>query len=196
MSNSTRKKKKVFHSPERKGKLKEIPVTPSNRILSAVSLALQAGMTVFAVYAAVTRRGVSAGNGGYGIGGEASLLYLVFPAVSWLLTLGFRLACRYLPLDMWRLPVRVRRGFQMTEGTLLKLLTLLLELETALCFLYIDISLYVGYVPNDAVMLAWVAALALSVYLPGRQAARIADGIIKLPGQRSPKKDGRIVKKR
>lgn len=176
MSNSTRKKKKVFHSPERKGELKEIPATPANRILSAVSLVLQAGMTVFAVYAAATRSGVNPGaEGGYGIGGDASLLYLVFPAISWILTLGFRLACRYLPLEMWRLPVRVRRGFELTDGTLLKLLTLLLELETALCFLYIDISLYVGYAPSDAVMLVWVAAMALSVYLPGRQAARIAD---------------------
>ncbi|MDO5346081.1 MAG: hypothetical protein Q4E91_10075 [Lachnospiraceae bacterium] len=176
MSNSTRKKKKVFHAPQRKGELKEIPVTPANRILSLVSLAIQAGMSVFAVYAVAVRHGAAAAGGeAYGLGGEASLLYLVFPAVSWILTLGFRLACLYLPLEMWRLPVRVRCGFERTNGTLLKLMTLLLELETALCFFYIDVSLYAGYVPSDAVMLAWVAALALSVYLPGRRAAQIAD---------------------
>lgn len=185
MSNGTRKKKKVFHAPSRTGQLREIPATLSNRILSAVSLAVQAGMTVFAVYAVAVRYGADvAAEGGYGISGGASLLYLVFPAISWILTLGFRLACRYLPLEMWRLPVRVRRGFERTEGTLLKRLTLLLELETALCFFYIDISLYVGYAPSDAVMLIWVAAMALSVYLPGRQAARIADREPAKPGKK------------
>ena len=182
MSNSTRKKKKVFHAPERKGELRDIPVTPTARVLSAVSLALQAGMMIFAVYAAWIRR---IPTEQYGISGDASLIYLVFPLVSWVLTLGFRLACRYMPLDIWRLPVRVRRGMMMTEGTLLKLITLLLELETALCFFYIDVSLFLGYTPNDTVMLAWVAALLLSVYLPGRRAGKIADGEIVLPKQQS-----------
>lgn len=196
MSNSTRRKKKVFHAPQRKGELKEIPATPANRMLSFVSLAVQAGMLAFAAYAVAVRYGAGAGeSGNYGLSGEASLIYLVFPAVSWVLTLGFRLACRCLPLEMWRLPVRVRRGFEMTEGTLLKLMTLLLELETALCFFYIDVSLYAGYTPSDAVMLAWVAALALSVYLPGKRAGQIADGIVQT-GRKDQKAGRRIVRKR
>ena len=79
-----------------------------------------------------------------------------------------------MPLEMWRLSPGVRRGMILTEGTLLKLITLLLELETAVCFFYIDVSLYLGYSPSDAVMLAWVAALFLSVFLPCRRAKEIA----------------------
>lgn len=178
MSNGTRKKKKVFHSPERKGELRDIPATPVNSALSTVSLVLQTAMTVFAVYAVMTK--MDAAEGTYGISGDFSLIYLIFPLVSWILALGFRFACRYMPLDMWRLPVRVRQGMVMTEGTLLKLITLLLELETAVCFFYIDIALYLGHVPHDAVMLLWVALLILSVYLPGRRAGKIADGEIKI----------------
>ena len=70
----------------------------------------------------------------------------------------------------------MRNGMKKSEGTLLKLLTLLLELETAVCFFYIDATLYLGSTPNDAVMLLWVAALLLSVYLPGKRAAGMADG--------------------
>lgn len=178
MSNSTRKKKKIFHPPEKKGKLRDIPPTPANRVLSVLSLAVQAAMMVFAVYAVMT--GAQGRESGHGPGGEYRLIYLIFPLVSWVIALGFRLACRYLPLEMWRLPVRVKAGMIRTEGTLLKLSALLLELETAVCFFYIDVSLYLGYEPSDALMLVWVAALALSVYLPCRQAGRIGAGMVRL----------------
>ncbi len=174
MSNGTRRKKKIFHAPEKKGELRQIPVTPLNRALSLVSLGVQAGMTAFGIWAVSGRYGENTGPEA-ALGGEASLLFLIFPLVSWILALGFRLACRYLPLDMWRLPVRVRDGMKRTEGTLLKRMTLLLELETAVCFFYIDVVLYLGGTPGDWVMLLWVAALCLSVYLSGRQAARIGE---------------------
>lgn len=171
MSNSTKKKKKIFHSPERKGTLREIPATPVNRLLSAVSLVIQTGMMIFAVYAVLNCQKETEQRI---ISGDVSLIYLIFPLVCWVLSLGFRLACRYMPLEMWRLSPGVRRGMILTEGTLLKLITLLLELETAVCFFYIDVSLYLGYSPSDAVMLAWVAALFLSVFLPCRRAKEIA----------------------
>ena len=173
MSNKTRRKKKLFHAPQKKGELHRIPATKTNRIVSAVSLLLQAAMTAFGIWAVQNRYGQA---GQEGLWGDASLLFLVFPLICWILTLGFRLACRFLPLEMWRLPVKVRNGMKKSEGTLLKLLTLLLELETAVCFFYIDATLYLGSTPNDAVMLLWVAALLLSVYLPGKRAAGMADG--------------------
>ena len=159
--------------PQKKGELHRILATKTNRIVSAVSLLLQTAMTAFGIWAVKNRYGQA---GQEGLWGDASLLFLVFPLICWILTLGFRLACRFLPLEMWRLPVKVRNGMKKSEGTLLKLLTLLLELETAVCFFYIDATLYLGSTPNDAVMLLWVAALLLSVYLPGKRAAGMADG--------------------
>lgn len=188
MSSKIRKKKKqVFHSPSRTGVIREIPETVTNQMLSALSLAVQIVLLVFGVYAAIIRSG-SDGMGSVGLSGDKSLLYAVFPLVSLVLSAGFRLACRCMPLEMWRLPSKVRQGFLMTEGTLLKLITLLLELELAICFFYIDLTLYLGYVPSDTVMLLWTVLLLLSVYLPGRYAAELADGRRKLPEKNAQKR--------
>lgn len=166
-----KKKKPAFHAPRTYGEKMKISMTPALHVLSALSLAVQIGLTGFAVYAAAS---------GYepalalGYGFSLRFLFPVLPAVCWLITAGFRIACRALPLDMWRMPVRVREGMRLAQGRPLKWMTLLVELETAVAFLYICVTIYLGRAPLDVVMLAWIAGLVLSVYLPGRQAARLS----------------------
>ena len=57
MSNKTRRKKKLFHAPQKKGELHRIPATKTNRIVSAVSLLLQTAMTAFGIWAVKNRYG-------------------------------------------------------------------------------------------------------------------------------------------
>ena len=118
---------------------------------------MQIGGTIFAIVGAVILH-----NQGYGQSG----LLLALPIVMWVISIVARLGFKYLPLDMWRMPVDVRKGMVVCNGWLLKLTTLLVELECAATFCYVDIALYLGYAPLDAVMLAWLVALALSVWLP------------------------------
>ena len=134
--------KNLFHSPQAYGRLIEIPMTASMRAISAVSLLLQAALTVFAFYS--------------------------------LISLGFRFTCRVVPLEMWRLPKSVKQGMIRLKGQPLKLATLLVELETAVCFSYIAVILYLGSAPSNFVLLAWLAALILSIFFPCRAAAKKA----------------------
>lgn len=168
-----KKKKKAFHAPQTYGEKMAIPMTGPMRIISAVSLVLQAGLTAFAVYAAASGREPALALG-YGF--SLRFLFILLPAVCWLVTAGFRIACRALPLDMWRMPVRVREGMRRDQGRPLKLITLLVELETAAAFFYICVTIYLGCPPLDAVMAAWLGALILSVWLPARRAGQLSGG--------------------
>ena len=154
---------------------------PGKKVLRLISDTLLAFPTVLIgllVYAFITYRGPL---------GEWGLLFtlpgmaigqtlLALPIVMWVISIVARLGFKYLPLDMWRMPVDVRKGMVVCNGWLLKLTTLLVELECAATFCYVDIALYLGYAPLDAVMLAWLVALALSVWLPCRKAGRIGRG--------------------
>ena len=72
MSNKTRRKKKLFHAPQKKGELHRILATKTNRIVSAVSLLLQTAMTAFGIWAVKNRYGQA---GQEGLWGDASLLF-------------------------------------------------------------------------------------------------------------------------
>ena len=163
--------KKLFHSPQAYGELIDIPMTASMHALSLLSILVQLGLTAFAAYAAYTTDTIPALESS---GFSDSMLYLALPAVSWLLAVGFRFTCRAVPLDMWRLPASVKRGVIKQNGTPLKLLTLLVELETALCLCYIAAALYLGRTPSTPALFLWIAALVLSIYFPCRSAARAA----------------------
>ena len=161
--------KNLFHSPQAYGKLIEIPMTTSLRVISAVSLIIQAGLTVFAFYLALTTETIPALETS---GFSSSYIYLVLPVITWLISLGFRFTCRAVPLEMWRLPKSVKKGMMEQKGQPLKLATLLVELETAICFSYIAVILYLGGSPSNLILLLWLAALVLSIFFPCRQAAR------------------------
>ena len=92
----------------------------------------------------------------------------MLPFVTWVITLGFRFTCRAVPLEMWRLPQKVKQGMIRLQGQPLKLATLLVELETAVCFCYIALVLWRGGSPSNPVLLLWLAALALSIFFPCR----------------------------
>ncbi len=161
--------KNMFHSPQAYGELIDIPMTASMHTISLLSILIQLCLTAFAVYLAYMTDTIAAlENSGF----SGSMLYLVLPAVSWLLSVGFRFTCRAVPLEMWRLPMSVKKGVIKQNGSPLKLATLLVELETALCFCYIAVVLYLGYSPSTWVLFLWAAALALSIYFPLRSAAR------------------------
>ncbi|MDY2617358.1 MAG: hypothetical protein SOW00_00975 [Oscillospiraceae bacterium] len=162
-----RKHKEVFHKPQTVGERTKLKMTPALIALSALSLGVQIGGTIFAIVGAAILH-----NQGYGQSG----LLLALPIMMWVISIVARLGFKYLPLDMWRMPVDVRKGMVVCNGWLLKLTTLLVELECAATFCYVDIALYLGYAPLDAVMLAWLVALALSVWLPCRKAGRIGRG--------------------
>ena len=163
--------KNLFHSPQAYGRLIEIPMTASMRAISAVSLLLQAALTVFAFYSAFTTDTIAALRES---GFASSYLYLVLPVITWLISLGFRFTCRVVPLELWRLPKSVKQGMIRLKGQPLKLATLLVELETAVCFSYIAVILYLGSAPSNFVLLAWLAALILSIFFPCRAAAKKA----------------------
>ena len=150
--------KNLFHSPQAYGKLIEIPMTTSLRVISAVSLIIQAGLTVFAFYLALTTETIPALETS---GFSSSYIYLVLPVITWLISLGFRFTCR-----------AVKKGMMEQKGQPLKLATLLVELETAICFSYIAVILYLGGSPSNLILLLWLAALVLSIFFPCRQAAR------------------------
>ncbi|MBR1780011.1 MAG: hypothetical protein IJ751_01235 [Oscillospiraceae bacterium] len=175
MANKKKKKRKqVFHAPQTVGERKKIPMTPLTWALSIASLAVQVGLTAFAIYALTVRHGEAATLNYGGIYLNNSLLYLALPIVMWLITLAIRLGLRLLPLDMWRMPADVRRGVERLEGRPLRLATLLVELATALTFLYVDVTIFLGRAPLDAVMLLWLAALDAGIYFPMRYAKRSA----------------------
>ena len=155
MANS--KKKPMFHAPQKTGKMRKIPTSLPVRILSVVSLVLLAALTAFAIYAMTRQGGESVSSGQFSM--QVSLMYLLLPVIGWIIALGFRLAVRFIPLEMWRLPMSIREATIKTEGRYLKLATLLVELETVLVFGYIILALYQGMTPSDLPILIWVAAV-------------------------------------
>ena len=163
--------KKMFHSPETYGQLQDIEITPKMMIISFVSMFFQLLLTIFAIYAASHQQYVL-GLADYGQ--FPSLLYYAFPLIVWILTLGFRAACKIIPLDMWRLPMDVKKGMIMCKGSLLKTATLLIELETAICFLYLCIVLYFGYSPSNLILVIWILALIVSVVIPCKKAKELS----------------------
>lgn len=163
---------KLFHAPQASGTIRKIPMTTSMHIISALSLLLQLFLTLFAIYAYRQQLPIAAFSA-YGIY-DASL-YLILPLCTWMLTSGFRLACRIIPLETWRLPQNVRKGMIQCSGTLLKLLTLLVELDTAICFIYISITLYLGHIPSNAFLSIWILLLILSIAFPCQRAIHLAD---------------------
>ena len=60
------------------------------------------------------------------------------------------------------------------KGSLLKTATLLIELETAICFLYLCIVLYFGYSPSNLILVIWILALIVSVVIPCKKAKELS----------------------
>lgn len=177
-----RKRKQIFHAPQTIGERTRLKMTPALTVLSLASLAIQAGGSIFAIVGCVQLT-----DAGYSDG----WMLLILPIVMWVLSLTARLGFRYLPLDMWRMPVEVRKGMVACQGWLLKLVTLLVELESAVAMLYVNIALYLGYTPLDAVMMVWLAALLVSVWLPCRRAGKIGRGELTWKGQTSAEDAGK-----
>lgn len=170
MSSSLKKKKKkdpVLHKPEIHGELVKIPMSVPMHIVSATSITLLAVLTVLTILAIQNSEIVAAL---LNTGLASSYVYIALPVLGWLICIGFRFACSQIPLDMWRLPMTVRAGMKKCKGTLLKWMTLLVELETAAAFIYILIALYLGGEPLTSVLLIWLAALVLSIAIPGKMA--------------------------
>ena len=180
MSNKKNTKKKkhkqVFHAPKTYGEKRKIPMSPLMWGLSGLSWGVQLGLTIFAVTVVNQTYGTAEVLNYNGIEINNAVLYLALPIVGWILTICFRLAARFLPLDMWRLPVNVRKGVVLLQGVPLKLSTILVELSTALAFLYIDIAIYLWGAPSNLALLVWIAALAASVWFPLRRAYLTAVG--------------------
>jgi len=160
-------KKPMFHAPQRTGKVTPVPMNTFMKVISAVSLLVLLALTAFVVYGVITRGGQMLEiSRGYFM--NAAFLFILLAVIAWLIAIGFRLAIRLIPLEMWRLPVSVREATIKTKGKYLKLATLLIELETAIAFCYIAYSLYNGKTPGDIPILVWVAAVAATIIFFGR----------------------------
>lgn len=167
MSKLKKKKKPLFHKPQTTGKLRKIPVSTPVKILSIGSLLLLAALIAFTIYASVTK-----GAEYVALSGEFALkgtvLYALLAVVACLIAGGFRLAVRFIPIEMWRLPAGVKAATIKTEGRYLKIATLLIELETILAFGYIMVSLYCNQIPGELPLVIWVAAVAATIIFCGR----------------------------
>ncbi len=168
-------KKPLFHKPKTTGEVRKIANTPLMWIISVGSLVLLAALSAFAIYA-VTERSAEQVVLYADITMNAWLLFLFLPLVAWIIAIGFRVAVRVIPLEMWRLPASVREANVKTGGRYLKLATLLLELETVLLFGYITLVLYFGYIPGDIPVLMWVAAVVITVVAFSKYALNAAEG--------------------
>ena len=93
-------------------------------------------------------------------------IFLLF--VACLIAVGFRLAVRFIPLEMWRLPRGVKQATIKTEGRYLKVCTLFIELETTLAFGYVMVSLYFDRIPGDMPVVIWALVAAATVVICGR----------------------------
>ena len=155
-------KKPLFHKPKTTGEVRKIENTPLMWLVSIGSLVLLAALSAFAIYA-VTQRSAEQVVLYADLTMNAWLLFLFLPLIAWIIAVGFRLAVKIIPLEMWRLPVSVKEANVKTGGRYLKFATLLLELETVLLFVYITLVLYFGYVPGDLPVLMWVAAVVITV---------------------------------
>ena len=166
-------KKPLFHKPKTTGEVRKIANTPLMWIVSIGSLVLLAALSAFAVYA-VTQRNAEQVVLYADITMNAWLLFLFLPLIAWIIAVGFRLAVKMIPLEMWRLPVSVKEANIKTGGRYLKFATLLLELETVLLFGYITLVLYFGYIPGDIPVFMWVAAVVITVVAFSKYAVNAA----------------------
>lgn len=179
MANNKKKKRKgnPFHAPKTVGEKTRFKATPLIHVLSALSLLVQLAMTVVGIigYNAFFPLNV-VGPFGY----NAAYMLLLLPVAMWIITIVARIGFRALPLDMWRMPIKVREGMVKCNGWLLKLATLLVELECSVAFLIVEIGLYAGYALNDTIMnivvFLLLAVLVVSVWLPCRRAGQIGRG--------------------
>lgn len=171
---ANKKKSPMFHAPKKTGEVRPVPKSRPMICVSIVSLVLLLALTAFAIYAAATTQAqdVMLAPQFYM---PAGLLYLFLPLIGWLIAAGFRLAVRLIPLEMWRLPARVKEATIKTRGKYLKWATLLIELETVLVFGYITFSIYRGITPGDVPILIWVAAVAATIIYFGRYVLIAAD---------------------
>lgn len=161
------KKKPLFHAPQKTGIMRKIPTTLPMKVISIIGLAALAALTVFAVVAIVQRSDeYVALSGNYAL--KAPIMFVILPLIAWIIALLFRLAVRFIPLEMWRLPMSIREATIKTQGQYLKFATLLLELETTIMLGYITVSLYLGRVPGDLPVLVWVAAVVATIIFFGR----------------------------
>ena len=179
MSNTKKKKRRgnPFHAPKTVGEKIPFKSTPLLYVIGTISILVQVAMTVVGVmgynkFFPLDIVGPFGFNAGY--------IALVPAVVMWIITIFVRIAFRSFPLDMWRMPVNVRSGVAKSGGWLLKLVTLLAELELAVAFLIIAIGLYQGFAGNDTVMnvvvFALLAALVVTVWLPMRYAGKLGRG--------------------
>lgn len=179
MSNTKKKKRRgnPFHAPKTVGEKIPFKSTPALYIVGTLSLLVQVALTVVGVVAynkffPLNIPGPFGFNAGY--------TGFILPLVMWIITIFVRIAFRAFPLDMWRMPVPVRAGVAKTGGWLLKLVTLLVELELAVAFLVINLGFYLGFALNDTVMnvvtFGLLAVLIVTIWLPMRYAGRIGRG--------------------
>ena len=167
MSKLKKKKKPMFHKPETTGEIRKIPTSLPVKILSIGSLILLAALIAFAIYAMANRGGeFVALSGEFAI--KLSVLFIFLLFIVCLIAGGFRLAVRFIPIEMWRLPASVKEATIQTQGKYLKLATLLIELETILAFGYVMISLYLDQIPGNLPLVIWVAAVAATIIFFGR----------------------------
>lgn len=170
------KKKPMFHKPQKTGIIRKIPTSLPMKIISYVALAALLGLTVFAVIAIINK-----GQEFVPLSGTFAMkgvfLYIFLPLIAWIIAMGFRLAVRFIPLEMWRLPMSIRESTIKTEGKYLKFATLLIELETTIMLGYITFTLYNGQIPGDLPILIWVAAVVATIIFFGRYVGIAAERI-------------------
>ena len=115
MSKLKKKKKPIFHKPETTGEIRKIPTSLPVKILSIGSLVLLAALIVFAIYAIANRGGdFVALSGEFAI--KLSVLFVFLLIIVCLIAGGFRLAVRFIPIEMWRLPASVKEATIQTQG--------------------------------------------------------------------------------
>ena len=181
MSKLKKKKKPLFHKPQTTGELRKIPASTPVKLLSYLSLALLVLLIVFIIYAIAKRGGeFIALSDTFAL--KAAVLFVLLGLVACLIAVGFRLAVRLIPIEMWRLPAGVKDATIKTEGKYLKIATLLIELETTLAIGYVTISLYQDQIPGEFPLVLWVLAVAATIIFFGRYVLIQAGSIRKSKG--------------
>ena len=178
---ANKKKKKYrgnpFHAPKTVGEKIPFQSTPLLYAIGAVSLLVQVALTVVGIVAYNQFFPLNI-PGPFGL--NAGYMGLLLPVVMWIITIFVRIAFRSFPLDMWRMPVTVRAGVAKSGGWILKLVTLLVELELAVAFLLINIGFYQGFLGNDTVMniivFGLLGAIVVAIWLPMRYAGKLGRG--------------------
>lgn len=164
-----KKKKPLFHKPQKTGVVRPIPSSLPMKIVSVVGLVLLAGLIALSIYGYTLRNGQTLNIGG-GLTMTSGTVFLFLPIVGVIICLLFRLALKVIPLDMWRLPASLREAVQKTDGKYLRFCTLCLETETTLLFLYITWGLinYGGGASLDGPVIAWVIIVVATIIIFGR----------------------------